>query len=258
MSKKVIAITGAGKGIGEATARLFVEKGWFTVLMDVNDTAIQSLATELGSENAIAIPCDVTNNNQIEEALVQLSQTTHQKLDVLVNNAGIVEVGEFDTHTLESQLKVVDVNLKGVISMTYQALPILKQNKGSRIVNLSSASALFGNPELPVYAATKSAVKSLTEGWSVGFEKYGIKVSDLLPIFVDTDMVRRYYKDYQNLTPEKVNLSPQDIANTIWKAVHSNKLHWFVGTDTKAFAFLLRFLPYSIQRMILKKVIGYS
>ncbi len=258
MSKKIIAITGAGKGIGEATARLFVKNDWFVVLMDINGAAIEALAKELGKPHAVAIPCDVTNADQVNEAMVKLAQITNQQLNVLVNNAGVVEVGPFESHSLENQHKIIEVNLKGVINTTYHALPLLKQNKGSHIINLSSASALFGNPELPVYAATKSAVKSLTEGWSVGFEKYGIKVSDLLPIFVDTDMVRKYYKDYQSLTPDKVKLTAEDIANIIWKAVHKNKLHWFVGTDTKTFAFLSRFLPYSIQRMILKKVIGYK
>ena len=77
MSKKIIAITGAGKGIGEATARLFVKNDWFVVLMDINGAAIEALAKELGKPHAVAIPCDVTNADQVNEAMVKLAQITN-------------------------------------------------------------------------------------------------------------------------------------------------------------------------------------
>lgn len=257
--QKTIFITGAAQGIGRTTALMFAARGWFVGLFDVNKEGLEILAEQIGKENCCYMAIDVTEPESVKAAVELFSFRTRGRFDVLFNNAGIVEVGEFETIDIEVHRRIVEVNLLGVVNCITLALPYLKENKsGAKIINMSSASAIYGNPEISVYAATKSAVKSLTEGLNIALEKYNIKVCDILPIYVKTNMVKDFYEKYRNLKLEKVKLTAEDVAETVWKAVHKNRIHWLVGTDTKLFFFLAKLLPTSIVKMMTKKILKYE
>jgi short-subunit dehydrogenase len=253
---KSIFITGGSQGIGYEVAKLFSSRGWLVGILDVNDELFERVSSEL--KNTYCYLGDVTDRESIESALAHFTAKNGGKLDVLDNNAGVTTVGEFMEKELDEHLKIVDVNLSGVITATYCAVPYLKKAGKSTIVNMCSASALYGNPEIPVYAATKSAVKSLTEGWSLIFRKYGIRVTDVLPIYVKTRMVTDYYEDFKKLSEKDVKLTPEQIAQKIWKAVHGKKIHYLIGADTKVYNQLLKFVPQGLIPGIVRTVLGYK
>ena len=250
-----IFITGGGKGIGLETARLFHRRGWRVGIFDFDDSTFSDIKKEF--ENIELFKGNVLEADQLKDALLTFSDKNNG-IDVLHNNAGIILVGEFDELGLEQNLNIVDINLKGLINSTVCALPYLKKAGHSVIVNMSSASALYGNPELTTYAATKAAVKSLTEGWHVAFQKYGIRVCDLLPIYVKTQMLDGEYEKFNKLSLRDVKLTPELIAGKVWKAVHGRQIHYLVGADTKIFHFLLKIVPESLVPSILRKVLGYK
>ncbi len=232
MAKKAVFITGAGAGIGRATAQCFAAAGWFVGLYDRDHAAVQGLAQELnnqatGHEKAMAGQLDVTNPEQWQHALDAFFSHTG-RLDVLVNNAGILYSGRFEDIALQQHLNLLNINLNGVINGCYTALPYLQQTPKSRVINLSSASAIYGQPNLSSYSASKCAVRGLTEALDNEWRSYGIRVVDVMPLFVQTGMV----KDMQNGAIGKlgVHLSADDVAQAIVKL--SNRRARFMPVHT--------------------------
>jgi len=164
---KSIFITGGARGIGLATAQLFLRKGWRVGVYDLDAEALMQAKMELSHPDLHTFQGDILSEAQLKTALSKFTEPQAGNLDVLHNNAGILEVGEFDQQELKTHLDIVEVNLKGLIVSTYAALPHLKKSARSKIINMSSASAIYGNPEISVYAATKSAIVSLSEAWSI-------------------------------------------------------------------------------------------
>ena len=232
MAKKSVFITGAGAGIGRATAQCFAAAGWFVGVYDRDHAAVQGLAQELnnqesGSDKALAGQLDVTNSEQWQRALDAFFSHTG-RLDVLVNNAGILYSGRFEDIPLQQHLNLLNINLNGVINGCYSALPYLQQTPKSRVINLSSASAIYGQPNLSSYSASKCAVRGLTEALDNEWRSHGIRVVDVMPLFVQTGMV----KDMQSGTIGKlgVHLSADDVAQAIVKL--SNRRARFMPVHT--------------------------
>jgi NAD(P)-dependent dehydrogenase (short-subunit alcohol dehydrogenase family) len=173
-------------------------------------------------------------------------------LDVLLNNAGILASGALEDIPLARQHLLIDVNVKGVLNGCYLALPYLKQRKNSRVINLCSASALYGQPSLAVYSATKFAVRGLTEALDLEWASHGIRVMDVLPLFVQTDMVTNMNAD--SIKNMGVHLSASDVANTILQAARYQgrlaKVHWTVGKSTRLFYALSGAAPDFVSRTI--------
>jgi NADP-dependent 3-hydroxy acid dehydrogenase YdfG len=226
-NRPCIFITGAGKGIGQATARLFAQNGWWVGAADNDLVALDALVQELGLERAIALPLDVTQPAQWQAAL-QSFDSTCGRLDVLLNNAGLLTSGPLTSVPLERHHALVDVNVKGLLNGCYLAKPYLQKTVGARVINLSSTSAVYGQADLATYAATKFAVRGLTEGLNIEWQNDGIRVMDVMPLYVRTGMLQ----DIQARSAARlgVELTPQDVAATIWKAAHFQgsygKVHW--------------------------------
>jgi short-subunit dehydrogenase len=125
----------------------------------------------------------------------------------------------------------------------YYALPYLKQTAGARIINMSSASAIYGVPDMAVYSATKHALSALTEALDIELEKHDITVCDIKPPYVNTPLLDSSKKIY-SIDRLGVNLQPGTIAKTVWKTAHRNKLHWKVST-TGLLAFFFWLLPFA-------------
>lgn len=255
---RTVFISGAARGIGLATAKYFANNNWFVGIMDINSQELEKALELIGKENAMVVVGDVSDFKSYQSAIKLFTDKTNEQLDVLVNNAGITYLGEFEDASPETYEKVVEVNLLGPINGVKAALPFLKKTPGAKIINLASASAIFGNPEITVYAGTKAGVKNLTEGWSLAFEKFDIGVSSIMPIYVNTNMVTDYYEKAKTYSKKDVKLEPEQIAKTIYKAVHSSKLHWIVGADAKAYAFLSRLLPTSLVRRLAYWAMNYK
>jgi NAD(P)-dependent dehydrogenase (short-subunit alcohol dehydrogenase family) len=257
-TKPTIFITGAAGGFGRAIARRFVREGWFVGLYDLHEAPLAELATELGgNSNATYGILDVTDPDSARRAVGQFGATTGGKLRALVNNAGIIAVGPFEEVTIEEHRRVIDVNLFGIMNVAYAALPLLRATPDARLINIASASALHGNPELVSYSASKRAVLSFTESLDIGWEGYGIRVSDILPMYAHTGIVHDHLNKFRKLSPTSVKLTPEDIAAAVWRTVRTGKFRTYVGNDTKLFAPLSRLVPYRLRKWVSRKVIGW-
>ena len=184
--RRVAFITGAASGIGRATAELFAGQGWWIGAADRNAVGLDELRTALGDDNCAVWQLDVTDKSAYDTVIAELAELTGGKLDLLHNNAGIGAGGFFEEIPFEQSLKVVDVNLIGVLNGIHAALPLLKATPDSLCFSTSSSAATYGSPNLAVYGATKFAVKGLTEALAVEFSRFDVRVADVLPGIIDT------------------------------------------------------------------------
>jgi NAD(P)-dependent dehydrogenase (short-subunit alcohol dehydrogenase family) len=208
----------------------------------VNTDGLKTLEQEIGADNCVTRRLDVTDKADFDAAIAAFGEETGGKLDILFSNAGIGESGWFEDIPFEAAMRVVQVNLVGVIASLYAALPLLKATPNSLAFITSSSSATYGMPRIAVYSATKHAVKGLTEALSVEFARHGVRVADTLPGLIDTAILRSTPNrsgDREKPTEEQFyanaprkgmfRLTPAAaIAETVWKAYGSDKLHWYV------------------------------
>lgn len=255
ITRPAIFITGAAAGIGRATAEFFSRQGWYTGAFDVDTTGLESLKEQLGPDNCFAERLDVTDPDAWKMALEKFTQTTGGRLDVLLNNAGVLQTGLFEEVPLASHQRMADINFKGLMTGCHAAFPYLKATPGARVINLASASAIYGTPIFASYSATKFAVRGLTEALNVEWEKHDIHVSDIMPIFVKSAMTEGVHT--KSIEDMGVNLTPDDIAGVIWKAANNQnigKVHWPVGSKTHQLLLAYKLLPAPVIRFVVKKL----
>ncbi len=254
---KCVFITGAGAGIGQEAARLFVKNGWFVGLYDRDEAAVKRLADELGTDKTIFGKLDVTDAKGWNKSLAAFVNKT-SRLDLLINNAGILYSGNFENITLEQNKQIIDVNVQGVINGCHCAFPYLQATHGSRVINISSAAAMYGHPELAVYSASKLAVRGLTEALNNEWKIQGIQVVDIMPLFVKTGMVT----DMNAGSFRKVGakLTPQDVAESIYRVSQEKNpaIHTPVGLSTRILYKLSGLWPDQVNHWINGLNVGKS
>lgn len=244
MAQKSIFITGAASGIGRATAMLFHDKGWFVGCYDVDTPALQALEKELGS-GCVTSYLDVRDKEGFDAAMGSFAEHTDGRLDIMFNNAGMAVGGNLDNLPFERIMDMVNVNLVGVLIGITAAIPLLKETENSLCFSTSSSAATFGSPGMATYAATKHAVKGLTEALSVELARYGSRAADVLPGIIDTplwqsDMYTQgegvsRVPDFPKINAGKTDASrtiePAQVAQCVWDAYHGDKLHWYVPPE---------------------------
>lgn len=257
-ARPAILVTGAAAGIGRACAERFAREGWFVGVCDIDEAGAQALAARFGAQGWAA-RLDVTDPQGWRDTLAAFTAASGGRLDVLLNNAGILASGHFGEIALEKQHSMVDVNFKGVINGAHAALPYLQQTPGARLINMASASAIYGAPSLAVYSATKFAVRGLTEALQVEWKPLGIAVMDIWPLFVRTAMIDAVGAgSAQSLDSMGVRLTPQDVAETVWRAARRpGRTHWVVGLQARLMALAIRLTPGAITRRVVAKLAGY-
>jgi NAD(P)-dependent dehydrogenase (short-subunit alcohol dehydrogenase family) len=184
---KVCIVTGAGSGIGKATAIRLAEEGGKVLCVDLNLESAQATAQEILELNgvALAVKADVSDVDQVN-AFVAKAVETWGRIDVLVNNAGVNLPGVFHEVSDATINKTLDVNVKGPMFASRAAIPhMLEQGSGS-IVNISSVNGLVSEPFLAVYSASKGAVVMLTRGIALDYAARGIRCNCICPGWVDT------------------------------------------------------------------------
>ena len=216
---KVVIVTGAASGIGEATARRFSAEGAKVVLVDRQREALEKVAGELPSDRTLAHVADVSNSRAVDD-MVASTVKRFGRLDVLVNNAGVHEGGDPSELTDEQWRKVMATDADGVFFGCRAAIPHLEKTKGS-IVNTASVSGTGGDWSMSPYNAAKGAVVKLTRALAMDLGKKGVRVNSVCPSLTRTGMTTDMMDDKELLSKfaERIPLGrvcePQEVAAVI-------------------------------------------
>lgn len=189
IASKVVVITGASSGLGEATARLLSSQGAIVVLGARRVERIQSLADKLTAQGgqALALATDVTQSEQVKQ-LVDAAVERYGRIDVMINNAGLMPHSPLERLKIEDWDRMIDVNLKGVLYGIAAALPHMQRQRAGQIVNVSSVAGDKVRPGSAVYAATKTAVRVISEGLRQEVKAYNIRTTVISPGAVATEL----------------------------------------------------------------------
>ena len=250
-----ILVTGAARGIGRATAELFLSHGWRVGMYDVDGAAAADAAA--GHSRAVHGGLDVRDDGQWRAVLREFCGD--DGLDVLVNNAGVLTSGPFAGMDPATHRRMVDVNVAGVCLGAANGHDYLRRSGRGVLLNLCSASALYGQPALATYGATKAAVKSLTEALDLEWRRDGVRVRSLLPTFVATEMVTRDQQGSAGVARLGVRLSADDVAVAAWRAVHERRIpfrgpHRPVGRQARLMAAASAVTPGWANRLVVGRL----
>jgi NADP-dependent 3-hydroxy acid dehydrogenase YdfG len=188
---KVVVITGASSGLGEATARLLAAQGAHVVLGARRLDRLQALVADLARQGneALAVGTDVTDRAQVQH-LVDSAVQAHGRIDVMINNAGLMPHSPLERLKVDDWDRMIDVNLKGVLYGIAAALPQMQRQKSGHFINVSSVAGHKVSINGAVYCATKHAVRALSEGLRQEVKPWNIRTTIVSPGAVDTDLPR--------------------------------------------------------------------
>jgi short-subunit dehydrogenase len=222
------AITGAARGIGKATAQALVRQGMKVAIGDLDLGAARETAAELGA-STVALPLDVTDRGSFT-AFLDSTEEQLGPVDVLVNNAGIMQIGRFVDEDDLTARRMIDINLHGVILGTKLALERMVPRDRGHIVNISSQAGKFGSPGGATYSATKHAVVGLTEAvrGELRLMKARVDVSYVMPFVVNTELGSGL-GEARGLK----SLEPSDVAEAIVEALQSGRVEVWVPKSAK-------------------------
>lgn len=206
---KVVVITGASSGLGEAAARQLAGHGAKLVLGARRLERLEALAKELSPGNVAAVQTDVTQYAQVKQ-LVDRAVDSHGRIDVIVNNAGLMPQSLLEKTKIDEWDRMIDVNIKGVLYGIAAALPYMKAQQSGHIINVSSVAGHKVSPGGTVYAATKHAVRVISEGLRQEVKPYNIRTTIISPgavtselpnTITDPDVAERIRKVYSLAVP---------------------------------------------------------
>jgi NAD(P)-dependent dehydrogenase (short-subunit alcohol dehydrogenase family) len=261
---KSVFITGGATGIGRATGLLLAQRGYFVGAYDIDEARLAVLQRDIAAVGGRGVVghLDVTDADETARRLAEFHEAAGGRLDVLINNAGLLNAGRFEEIPLEVHHREIEVNVKGVVNGLHAAFPYLKTTPGAVVVNLSSASAIYGQAELANYSATKFFVRAITEALNLEWGGHDIRVIDMWPLYVNTAMTSGISTG--TTTSLGIRLTAQDIAEGIVAAVDPalprkvlRQVHFPVGTQAKALATGARFSPAWLTRLVNKRLAGH-
>ncbi|MER8908116.1 SDR family oxidoreductase [Mesorhizobium sp. M0854] len=225
IENKVVVITGASSGLGEATARHLAARGASVVLGARRSHRIDALVQELtaAGHKAKAVTTDVTDAGQVQN-LVNTAVREFGRIDVMLNNAGLMPLAPLERLKVDEWDRMIDVNIKGVLYGIAAALPYMKEQRSGHIINVSSVYGHVVDPGAAVYCATKFAVRALSEGLRKEVKPYNIRTTVISPGAVSTELLEHISeKDIQQGTRgfvSKIAVGPDTFARTVAFAIN--------------------------------------
>lgn len=237
---KTIFITGASSGLGKATAKLFASKEW-TVIASMREPEKETELTQF--PNIHLLKLDISNTKQVADIAAKAEEIS--PVDVVLNNAGYGLMGPFEGSTDEQITQQINVNFLGTILVAKSFLPYLRRRRNGTIISVTSSTANIPYPFVAVYAATKSALETWTEGMSYELNNFGITIKTIVPAYMQTSFGSKAqlvsHPDYQELFDHYVKAmradasakrdTPESIAEVIYEAIGNgeDKLHYTAG-----------------------------
>ena len=214
-NSKVVVVTGAGSGIGAATATLFARLGAAVVVVDMNVDGGQDCARRIAGSGAKALflKADVSDQQDVRR-LAERTLEAFGRIDVLVNNAGIMRrYDRIEDWPLDEFRRVIDINLTSLFITAQTFAPIMARNGAGAIVNISSLGAILAVAYSPCYAAAKAGVLALTRSMAPLLQPLGVRINAILPSLVDTAMIKD--SPVRGQYPPGTVLKPEDIAAAV-------------------------------------------
>ena len=246
----VIVITGGSSGIGLETAKLYAE--------DKNNKVYVLNRRAVDIQNVVSLSCDITKDEDIQNSLNYIQLHSGNRVDLLINNAGMGISGAIENHDLEDIKRIVDVNLIGLVNVTRLFITLLRESKGM-IINVSSVAGPISIPFQTMYSATKSAVLAFSNGLRNELRPYGVRVTSILPGdtktgFTDARKKNIGNSNYGDRVEKSVSKMEKDERNgvpasKVAKLIHkvskkkNPNTYYVVGTSYKFLVFLSRILP---------------
>ena len=254
--RRSIFITGGGSGIGREVAIYFAKRGWFVGIADISEQGMQDTLGLIEGGFKYSHKLDVRDRAAWDEALEAFSTAAGGRIDAVVNNAGIGTGGplaELETDEIE---RCLDINLKGVLWGAQASYPYLKAAApGSCLVNIASAAGITGGTGMSVYSATKFAVRGIAESLDAEWASDEIKVCSICPSFIETPLLDGTGNRHSNepvrerVKEAGLEITPvEEVAKTIWNAVHGDDLHYLVGKTARKLSFVKRWMPGKLRK----------
>jgi NAD(P)-dependent dehydrogenase (short-subunit alcohol dehydrogenase family) len=203
--RKVVLVTGAGRGIGLATAKRFLSEGWHVALLDIDGALVKKAIVDLANSDALALVCDVAEAAQVARAMDEVAQR-FGRLDALINNAGVAVFAPLLDTSDADWNRILAVNLTGPFLCTKAAIPLLCKAGSGAIVNITSISSLRASTLRSAYGTSKAGLAHLTKQLAVELASLGIRVNAVAPGPVDTVMAKAVHTpqiraDYHDAIP---------------------------------------------------------
>lgn len=216
MTQKLAIVTGAARGIGLATTKLFLDQGWLVAMVDRDAAELELVATDLAG--ATAFVCDVSIPDQVTATLAAI-EAQFGRADALVNNAGVADFGPLEEHDFARWRRVMETNLDGVFLVSQAALALLKKSQGA-IVNIASISGLRASTLRLAYGTSKAAVIHMTKQQAAELGEYGIRANCVCPGPVRTKLAMAVHSQeiidaYHDAIPLNRYGSEQEIGEVI-------------------------------------------
>ena len=247
---KIIVITGASSGIGEATAIEFAKKGATIVLVARREEKLHDVEQKLSKFNitTLTIPCDVSKKSQVEQ-MMKLVIEKFQRIDVLVNNAGFAIYGSVKDLSIEEIESQMETNYFGMVYCVKNFLPKMIDQNFGHIVNVASVAGSFGLPGIASYCASKFAMLGFSEGLKHELKGTNIGITVVSPIMVKTNFFD--HPSFQNMPQySPTSLNPQTVAKAILKASNSSRLEIIVPSIVRGAVWFKHTFPYLINPII--------
>ena len=218
---KTALVTGAARGIGQAIALALAQEGANVVIVDVDLDRAQEVAQEIEAlgRQAMAIPADVSDPKAVHR-LVDEALSLFRRIDILINNAGIIRRGSFLEHDPQDWDRVLSVNLGGTFNCTRQVVPLMIEQGGGKIINISSVVGRMGDiASAPSYGTSKGAINTFTRSLARELAPYGINVNAVAPHAIETEMSQEWSEDKRRQIVEAIPMKrlgqPDEVAEAV-------------------------------------------
>lgn len=193
LTGKTALITGAGSGLGQATAQLFAQEGAHVIVADISQRRAEAVAAEISHNDAspaIGLQADVTQSQAVS-AVVERAKSVYGPINILVNNAGIAQIKDLLDITPEDWQRMLDVHMKGTFLCTRAVIGDMIAVQWGRVINTASVAGMTGGPQNAHYAAAKAAIIGFTRSLALEYARSGITVNAVAPGLIETPMVKQ-------------------------------------------------------------------